>query len=60
MLEILIAIVIMGIIMAMTATPSYPYHGKRQQAGVVTSQFDDLTGVEMLRSESQTGIRAGR
>ena len=52
LLEILIAIVIMGIIMAMNSQLLQDLiRGQRQQAGVVTSQFETSLGLEMLRSD---------
>ena len=52
LLEILIAIVIMGIIMAMnTQLLQDLIRGQRQQAGIVTSQFETSLGLEMLRSD---------
>jgi prepilin-type N-terminal cleavage/methylation domain-containing protein len=52
LLEILIAIVIMGIVMAMNSQLLMDLiRGQRQQAGVVTSQFETSLGLEMLRSD---------
>lgn len=52
LLEILIAIAIMGIIMAMNSQLLMDLvRGQRQQAGVVTTQFETSLGLEMLRSD---------
>jgi len=52
LLEILIAIVIMGIVMAMNSQLLQDLiRGQRQQAGIVTSQFETALGLEMLRSD---------
>lgn len=52
LLEILIAIVIMGIIMAMNGQLLQELiRGQRQQAAVVTNQYETSLGLELLRSD---------
>ncbi|MBP7527458.1 MAG: prepilin-type N-terminal cleavage/methylation domain-containing protein, partial [Syntrophorhabdaceae bacterium] len=52
LLEILIAIAIMGIIMAMNGQLLQELiRGQRQQAAIVTNQYETSLGLELLRSD---------